>query len=352
MTDLRDKEISPSPVKLENSLVRAEVHSLGAMVGPVRFRPQSGGPETEPFFSATWLSDRGPEHAALPALIRNLRSEWPCAPFGGPNPRTDLPREWQHDSTWRAPIDPFFHGYGSHHHWQLQAKGNECHASIEYPPKYPIERLERRIALRDQETALDFTFGVRARRACALPLALHPIFRLPKHASLQAELQFSENARVWTFPVEVEPGRSLLVPDQRDVGPHAIGCVDGVTRDLRRLPFDKPGEDLVLLTGTDGHITLLNHAEGYAVTISWDISALPSCLLWISGGGRLDYPWLGSVSALGIEPCAAPFDLGPAYSVNADTPLRRAGIRTEVALRAGETWQTGYAISFSSTENT
>ena len=72
---------------------------------------------------------------------------------------------------------------------------------------------------------------------------------------------------------------------------------------------------------------------------------LPACLLWISNGGRLGYPWLGRVCALGIEPCAAPFDLGPAYAGEADTPLRRAGIRTAVTFSAGVTRRIRYSIS-------
>ena len=345
--NLRDGGGSMPPLKLDTTCVSAEVQPLGAMLGQVRFRCQPGASTIEPLFSAPWLSDRSAEHAALPALTREMGGEWPCAPFGASGPRTDLPPDWQHDPAWRTPLDPCFHGHGSHHAWQLRAENDQCHASIAYPAEHPIERLERCIALRDREAALDFTFGVTARSACTLPVALHPILRLPQRTAATAELEFSGNARAWTYPVAVEPGRSLLVPDQRGVRPNALGCVDWVSRDLSQLPFDAPGEDLVLLTGTDGRITLRNHAEGYAVTVSWDITALPSCLLWISGGGRLEYPWLGAVSALGIEPCAAPFDLGPAYAGNADTPLRRAGVRTEIVLRPGETWRTHYTIAVS-----
>jgi|SRR5579872_3991798 len=339
--------VPSAPVILENALVRAEIHPCGAMLGPVRFRPQPDSRSFDPFFVAPWSGDRSPAHDALPALLKNLRGEWPCVPFGAPTPRADLPADWRHDPAWQSSVDSFFHGYGSHRDWLLRANDAQCVAELVCPPDHPIERLERRIRLRESAAALDFQLSVKARRDSALPVALHTVFQLPPRAAPQAELIFSEQARAWTFPVEVEPGRSLLRPDQRGISPNAVRCVDDVARDVRRLPFDQPGEDLVLLTGTGGSVTLANPAEGYAATIIWDAAVLPSCLIWISGGGRLDYPWLGQVCAVGIEPCCAPFDLGPAYGKGADTPLQRAGISTALCLRGGQTWQTGYAICVS-----
>jgi hypothetical protein len=337
-------------VTLENAFVRAEIHPLGAMLGPARFRLRPDGRSFDPLFSAPWSQDQSPEGHALPALLKHLRGEWPCVPFGSPVPRADLPLDWRHDPSWHSPTDPFFHGYGSHHEWRLSANEKECLAWIDCPPDHPIERLERGIRLREGAAALDFRLDITARRDCALPIALHPVFRLPARAAPQAELVLSAQTRVWTFPAEVEPRRSLLAPDQRGIGPDAVHSVDGIVRDLRRLPFDKPGEDLVLLTGTGGSVSLANHAEGYVVSLNWDAMALPSCLLWISGGGRLGYPWLGRVLAVGIEPCCAPFDLGPAYGDGADTPLQRAGVATSAHFRAGQRWQTRYVISISESE--
>ena len=125
----------------------------------------------------------------------------------------------------------------------------------------------------------------------------------------------------------------------------AVHDIHGTARDLRALPFAQPSEELVLLTGTAGRVTLTNLAERYAVTVSWDADVLPSCLVWISNGGRLGYPWLGRVRALGIEPCAAPFDLGPAYAGEADTPLRRAGIPTDLAFNAKTKRHIQYSIA-------
>jgi hypothetical protein len=327
------------------------------MIGPVRLRLDCAAPrQIEPFFVAPWSQDEGADYDALPAMMRRLRGEWPCVPFGNAHPefalRTDLPPDWGADSAWRkSDGDACFHGFGAHHAWRLKlVDARSVAAEIEYPPEHPIELLERRVSLREEQPALDFELEILARRTCRLPVALHPVFKLPRlrDDQPQAELEFSDQARAWTFPLEVEPGRTLLAPNQQGTPVGAVHDIRGVARNLRALPFEQPGEDLVLLTDIEGRVTLTNHADRYAVTVSWDIDVLPACLLWISNGGRLGYPWLGRVCALGIEPCAAPFDLGPAYAGDADTPLRRAGIRTDVAFNAKEKRLIRYSIAVAS----
>jgi hypothetical protein len=340
-----------SSLRITSPRCSADIHSLSAMIGPVLFH--AGPREIEPFFVAPWSDGDGPDHDALPALMRRMRGEWPCVPFGNAHPefapRDDLPKDWRVDASWRkSDGDDCFHGFGAHHTWGLRLdSAHSATAEISYPLGHPIERVERRIMLREGEPALDFQLGILPRRSCRLPIALHPVFKLPapRDGQPQTQLDFSHHARAWTFPAEVEPGRTLLVPNQQGVPVDAVHDIHGTARDLRALPFAQPSEELVLLTGTEGRVTLTNLAERYAVTVSWDADVLPSCLLWISNGGRLGYPWLGRVRALGIEPCAAPFDLGPAYAGEADTPLKRAGIPTDLAFNAQTKRHIQYSIA-------
>ena len=341
-------------IRIESVHGRAEIHPLGAMIGPVRFRPDLAKPrEIDPFFIAPWSDDEGPAHDALPAIMRRMRGEWPCVPFGNAHPeralRTDLPPDWRIDPSWRkSDGDACFHGFGAHNAWRLKlTSARSATAEIHYPPEHPIELLERRVTWRENEPALDFELEILPRRSCRLPIALHPVFRLPplRGGKPQVALDFSHPARAWTFPAALEPGRTLLVPNQQGTPVGAVRDIHATARNLRALPFEQPSEELVLLTGTAGRVTLTNFAEAYAVTVSWDSDVLPSCLVWISNGGRLEYPWLGRVCALGIEPCAAPFDLGPAYAGDADTPLRRAGIPTDLAFQAKTKRRIQYSIA-------
>src|SRR5579871_6424563 len=72
--------------------VRAEVQDLGAMLGPAVFTV--GDRTVQPFAIAPWADDPADRLASLPPLLRRLRGEWPCVPFGMPEPRRDLPDAW------------------------------------------------------------------------------------------------------------------------------------------------------------------------------------------------------------------------------------------------------------------
>jgi hypothetical protein len=107
------------------------------------------------------------------------------------------------------------------------------------------------------------------------------------------------------------------------------------------LPFRT--EEIVLVSNTGGRARLDNHEEAYRVDLTWDSAVFASCNLWTPNRGRTAYPWNGRHIALGIEPVAAPFDLGAAVAVS-DTPLKRAGVATAGRFRSGEAWSTSYAM--------
>lgn len=55
------------------------VQRLGAMLAPVTFL-LADGRQASPMHIAPWSSD--PEAETLPGILRKLRGEWPCVPFG------------------------------------------------------------------------------------------------------------------------------------------------------------------------------------------------------------------------------------------------------------------------------
>jgi len=324
-------------VRFAGSHVSGEVQSLAGMAGPILF--DLGGERlVSPLAVAPWSDDPPEELARVEPLLQRLRGEWPCVPFGVPQTRTDLPSDWQPPAV-ATPWHTQAHGFSSHHDWQFDSTSEgRVDLSIAYPADHPIARLERSVSARPGQPAVDFRLTIHPRRDVELPIGLHPVFRLPDEPGA-ARLVLPAQARAWTFPVDVEPGRSALAPDQRDQPPAALN------RDITRLPFAQPSEDLVLLTGTGGRVALENHVEGYRAILTWDAEALPSCLLWMSNGGRQFYPWNGRFRAIGIEPISGPFDLGLAHALNRNSPLARKGIRTSTALKANMPRTTSYAIT-------
>ncbi len=133
----------------------AEIQPLGGMLGPVWCALPSG-----PFFVAPWVDEPGA--ADLPGLLRGLRGEWPCVPFGAE--RDMAIAGWE--GAGPAIGDGAPHGHGSNHAWHLIDRGPDwIEIGIDYPDGHPIRRLRRKIAGRAGAAALDLELGIEAARA-------------------------------------------------------------------------------------------------------------------------------------------------------------------------------------------
>lgn len=300
----------------------AELQSLGGMLGPVTFK-LAGDRPFQPLQVAPWATE--PQSAALPGILRRLRGEWPCVPFGRDDLPEDLPPEW----TAAAPTDHrtiWGHGYGAHHHWRLIAQGADfIRVAIDYPDPEPVIRLEREIRADPDQPALDITLTIIARRNITLPVALHPTFRLPQRPG-SVTLEAIDFDQPVAYPVAAEPGISHLTPGSMPDGLTAMPGTDGDV-DLTHLPLDVATEELLQLKNCRGPIVLHYRAENAHVSLDWDRHLLPDVMLWLSNGGRTAEPWRGRHYALGIEPVNGPFDLGQVAVPPASHPLaERRGI--------------------------
>ena len=318
----------------------AEVQSLAGMFGPVNFLTPAGR-RVQPMAVAPWCDDDSPERDALPGLLRNLRGEWPCVPFGAQSLPEGLPSEWRAVDVAGTGTD--FHGYSSHNEWQLTREfpcGLEI--AINYPEDHAIRRLIRRIVGRPGRPGVDITLTVEARRDIALPIALHPVFRLRQEVGAMS-LKAGEFARGIAYPLPVEPGVSRFLPGGEFASLDSVPTEAGSTS-LESLPLDCDTEELVQLCGACGEVSLENHPENYRVTLSYDPDVFPSLLLWVSNRGRRAYPWNGRHLALGVEPVRGAFDLGPGIGCNPANPIARAGFPTAVAFRRDQPFSTSYSI--------
>lgn len=319
----------------------AEVQSLAGMLGPITFEMDDGR-TVQPMAVAPWSEDEGPEFEDLPNILKRLRGEWPCVPFGVPTPPKGLPGDWRPVPVQGAGDD--FHGYSSHNDWSLiDTPPGGLELAIEYPPDHAIHRLTRRIVGIPGQTRIDVTLAIEPRIDIALPIALHPVFRLPTEVG-RASLRPGKFTRGNTFPLPVERGISRLSPGDTFNSLTRVPTCEGST-DISTLPLNFETEELVQLCGTEGLVDLENRAEGYCVTLNYDPAIFPSILLWISNRGRREYPWNRRHLALGIEPVCGAFDLGPRIGCNPKNPIAAAGFPTAVQFKAGRTFTTTYSIS-------
>lgn len=313
----------------------AAVQSLGGMLGPVLFMLPDGR-QVAPLHVAPWFDDTGRD--AHPPILQELRGEWPCVPFGA-DARRALPPGWPNvTGDWPVP-----HGHGSNLHWQFtDVAADTLQMVCDYPADHPIRRLRRTITADPDAPALAIRLQIEARADCTLPLGLHPTLRLPATGAAQLTPPRFETGRV--FPVDVEVGRGLLRPDAGFTDLAQVPTRDGGHMSLLTLPLPQDTEELVQLCGVQGGFALTHIAEGWQVRLDWDVAVFPSLLLWVSNRGRDHAPWNGRHVALGAEPIASAFDLGPAVS-RAPNPIAAGGTATTVALRASEPFSTQYRIS-------
>lgn len=312
------------------------------MVRHCTFRLKTGQ-SISPLFSAPWRANDAISKADLPPILEHLGGEWPCVPFGGPGCRNDLPEGWNAANT--EDWDGFAHGFGSNHDWKLSKPDRHAiRAEIPYPAKAPISRLIRHIRLNPDRPVIDFALSVHVRRKTRVPIGLHPVLDLAGFAPESCRLETGSDAKAWSFPVDVEAGRTAFAPNQQDVPFCNLRAPDGTPANTTMLPRVSETEDLLLLTNTGGAVTLIYPQDQYRIRLSWEQEKLPSCVLWYSNGGRLGHPWLGKVRAIGIEPVAAAFDLGIGHSLSRDTPLSRAEVDTAVLIHPDQPFNIRYSL--------
>lgn len=303
------------PVPLTWSHGSAELWPLGAALHRLQARLPDGR-VVAPLAEAPWQDDPVvTSDVSIPAHLRHLGGEWPCVPFG------------------RSAADPVTHGYGTDNPWRLlDAERGRCVWEIVYPADRPVERLRREVRGVHGHAALDFTLTVTARRDAILPVGLHPILRLPEGGrGMAVEGSWSHGE---TFPVVFEPGVSRLKPAARFSGPGALPLAGGGETTLAALAAQRT-EEAFQLFGVGGLLRVVYPDDAYALHLTWNADDFPTCLFWLSAGGREAVPWGGRFRGLGVEPLDARFEARDGAGIIA------GGRR----MRAGEIWTTRYRIA-------
>lgn len=318
------------------------VQRLGAMLAPVTF-VLADGRQVSPMHIAPWANEPGVE--ALPGILRKLRGEWPCVPFGYSVPADGWPRNWSRAMRSPEP-DEEVHGHSSNHDWTWRdTDGGSLSLELAYPQGSAVERVERTITPDPFAPAIDIEFKIVVRRACRLPIGLHPVFRLPvETGAATLELGGFDHGR--TYPHDVEPGAELFARNASFTDLTGVPARAGGVADASRLPLAADAEELLQIEGLDGTAALANHADGYRVELSWQKEHFPSLLLWYSNRGRKAAPWNGRHVAIGIEPICSPFGLGPATAL-ADNPIAQTGIATALDFSPEKPFVTRYRIEAS-----
>lgn len=285
------------------------------------------GREAAPYFINPWWKEAGA--AELGDLIRVLRGDFFCFPFG-------------------ANADPFdgvkhpVHGITANACWDPLEAGEEGGAP----------RLRLRLGLPGGKGTVIKTVAIAAQAPVIysehlirgfsgkMPLGHHATLQFPA-AESSGMIDLAAPLAGFTHPTPVElpanRGYSLLKPDIEIVDPTRVPTVYGDTVDLTRYPQRAGHEDVAQFLSDPARELAWSSVsfpgEGYLYFQLKDPKVLSSTLLWRSNGGRHYFPWNGRLrGVLGLEEVVSCFALGVRPSVEPN-PLQRRGFPTFLEIR-------------------
>jgi len=298
--------------------VSFDITRTGGQLGKVKFR--LGGKTVEPFSTAPWCDK--PEAKKLIPLLRELRGDFFCAPFGaGP--------------AWRGEAHPP-HGEPANGTWKvLSSDPGRLVATLQASVRPGT--ITKIIEAREGETNIYQTHLLEGFKGdmCLGHHAMLDFTRNGPGILSTSKLRLAQVLPV-LFENPAEGGYSSLKPGawfrQLDSVPMAVG---GRT-DLTRYPARDGFEDLVMIHHRDSDDfawAAVVFPEKKFVWFSLKNPAhLASTVLWHSNGGRHYAPWSGRHrGVLGVEDVTAYFHLGLAASL-ADNPWKEKGVATSIPL--------------------
>jgi len=334
--------------RLEWRYGQLAVHSLGAIIDDVCLNV--GNRQARPFYSAPWIGEGLQIDASL---LRDLRGEFPCLPFGvsySPSSAEDL--SWRtalehsvspEDGPLDDASDALLHGYSCVAEWHLiERDATSLTLAIEYPQTSPIGRVTRRVRIDPGKPAFEVGMTIEARRDCRRPAGFHPTFRLSA-APRSVRILPGSFLQGFTHPAGPEKGISRAASGATFQRLSAVPLSTGGVAAFDELPFEYDTEEVVLLAGCTSPTMLFDRESHVKYVLDWDREHLPSLLLWMSNRGRRASPWYGRNLCLGVEPVAAAFDLGCRASL-AFNPINRAGFSTALQLRGGSATTLSYRL--------
>lgn len=304
--------------RIASDRIEAFVTCRGGHLAPVTFQTEAG--PVQPFAVAPWHGDKLP--AAMPAVLRPLRGDFFCAPFGG------------NAKPWRGEQHPV-HGETAGGAWKLLAhESDRMTLTAELRTKIRPGRVVKRLSLRQGETNLYLTHTLQGMSG-PMCLGHHATLQFPA-APGSGRIALSPWRFAQTCPEQFEdPAQggynSLKVgANFRDL--RRVPLANGKMTDLSQYPARAGFEDLVMLSSrADAKLAwtaVTFPAQRYVWFALKNPQLLASTVLWHSNGGRHMAPWNGRHrGVLGLEDVTSYFHFGLAESVAAN-PVSRRGIPT------------------------
>lgn len=302
--------------------VEASITRAGGHIAPVTFT--IGRKKVAPMHVAPWHGETLDK--ATPAILRVLRGDFFCMPFGGN--ATPFGRE-------KHPV----HGEVANSDWSVSSyeeSKNETALRLQLNTRVRKASVEKLIRLVPGHNAVYQRHTIRGASG-PMNLGHHAMLRFPDEGGVVSTAPFVFG-QIFPEPVERPENRgySILKPGATFDSLESVPMITGETADLSRYPARRGYEDLVMMV-TDpnldfGWTAVVFPSQGYAWFALKDVSVLRNTIFWISNGGRHYAPWNGRhVNVMGLEEVTSYFHPGLAESVQSN-PLSERGFATTLEL--------------------
>ncbi|HOX59521.1 MAG TPA: hypothetical protein P5205_20770 [Candidatus Paceibacterota bacterium] len=312
--------------RLAATEVEAFVTETGGHLGPVTFERK--GRKVRPYSVAPWTEEA--VKVSMPPIIRVLRGDFFCLPFGG------------NAGAFRGEKHPV-HGETANARWRFRSletrAGRSClHLSLR--TKTRPGQVDKRIWVVDGQNVV-YSQHVVSGMSGPMNLGHHAILRFPDTPG-SGRLSTSGFAFGQVFPGELERpeqgGYSWLKPGAAFDSLEKVPTLDGGMADLTRYPARRGFEELVMLvseaTAPFAWTAVAFPRERYVWFALKDPRVLRETIFWLSNGGRHYPPWSGRhVNVMGLEEVTSYFHYGLAESARRN-PISERGFPTCLALDA------------------
>lgn len=317
--------------RLASDCVELFVTSTAGMLAPVHFT--LGERAVSPYALAPWVPDElDPD---LPPLLRYLRGDFLCLPFG---PQDDGPP----------------HGDPANADWSLVEQGPE-HLHLTQQAADSGASVDKWVRLRSGETALYLEHRISGLEG-RWSYGSHPVLDLsglPEGGGRVTTSPFrwgSVNPGLFSDPANEEfqilvPGAPFTdlaaVPQAASPPSTPEGVAQAGTADLTHYPSRAGFEDLIMLannpaTPDQPFAWTACVLDGYLWFCLKDPETFPATLFWMSNGGRKAGPWNGNhLGRLGLEEVCSHF--ADPVTVSREDRLAEQGIPTTRAFTPDET---------------
>jgi len=316
--------------------VEAYLTELGGHLGPISFHLDDR--TVVPMNLAPWAEETfDPE---LPPILRVLRGDFFCMPFGGNDVPFGLERHPPHGET-------------ANRKWSLESvsdtgKQSSLHASMN--TEIRSGRVDKYITLRQGESVV-YQRHVISRMSGPMSMGHHAMLKFPdKEGSGLVSTSPFLIGRTAPLPVELprNKGYSMLKPDVEFDALDAVETVTGERTNLSRYPARRGFEDLVMLvsdpTRSFAWTAVSFPEDGYVWFALKNPQVLRQTVFWMSNMGRHYEPWSGRhVNVMGLEEVTSYFHYGLAESADAN-PISHRGYPTCMVLRGNEVTDVRYIM--------